>query len=1096
FSSLPADVKEVTREQLRAVGAQDGDAWMTVAFWDEESVQAVPSVLRVVELLQELVTEPRPACILGRCAPIHAAESDKEEQVATEVSLMLGGSVLADAARFGSYAHRMYQSWSNLSAPEHVSSVVKNAARPAGRRLGDILTSDHAVPIMGKQMRAPYYPCDHGGMPAVAFYPGAVGCTDVSERQGISTPLFNSHTGKYEAPSVVECERALGLEEDSTEVASLSPDERRTLLARATDVTYLSSVLAIYRVMAGQVKGVVPMRSHAAATQACSNGLARSLADSALSKHGGAVIAMASAQTPAAQVEDAKGRDIWDDEQTLHLLRHGVMPQGLSTPEQKRCSRRARLYRFQGDTLYRIEGDAKARVVPRPAERTDIIKRTHEDTGHFGVRRTTGLILTSYWWRGMSEDVAAVVRHCSACDRVSASFNSRAPELNPLPISGLFYRWGVDLCGPFDRTSRGNVYTMICIEHFSKYVVMIPLPDKQAEHTAFAFQQHVLGRYGACAEVCSDQGSEWKGEFAQMLVDSFIDHRQTSASHPQANGLTERAVQTCKNALRRIAQAGGGNQEWDKQLAYIMLGYNCSVQSSSRLAPYHVMHAVEPTIPPAIKERFSEEVNLDDQEMAASSVMQRAAVLRRHMAVAGSNLLIAQHRDTLRYARMRGGAVLPRLRRFDIGDYVYYRNTTARTTLDPQARPEILRVTEVRPTGVLVLEGRCGNTITAHVTHCAPCHLPISDHQVDPRLARPSPSLPCEVCSFPDGEEWMLLCDGCGTGWHTYCLRPPLSHIPEGEWVCPRCEAKGIQVSDLQALGPDPSSGKPLQPPKHLRELQGAAIMREARGRGRRSTAHLGVASYVGRQGRAHRFQVTYDDGVVEVLGVTELRNRLAPKQRAPKSVRASTSQVSSSWGLDSPQQVETAVVQGMPGEHEVYKLSALSTALSLGRIRPCHVTVQEVDVLLGALALEAAGAIFLPFKWHEEVLQQLREAACVFKFLPGKPDLKALEPRALEQAQKDGLGMNVIAVDVGAEVLDLVFPAIVQFAGVVALACVSYSYLSAADYARMRWLLGLRRQGRLAILKMGERMWVMVFSNALWKHALLQDEGSLHELA
>ncbi|GIL75217.1 hypothetical protein Vretifemale_5053, partial [Volvox reticuliferus] len=235
----------------------------------------------------------------------------------------------------------------------------------------------------------------------------------------------------------------------------------------------------------------------------------RSLANSALSRHGGTVTAMDSAQTPAAQVEDAKGRDIWDDEQTLHLLRHGVMPQGLSAPEQKRCACRARLYRFQGDTLYRIEGDAKARVVPRPAERTDIIKRTHEDTGHFRVRRTTGLILTSYWWRGMSEDVAAVV--VTACDRVSASFNNRTPELNPLPISGLFYRWGVDLCGPFNRTTRGSVYTMICIEHFSKYVIMIPLPDKQAEHTAFAFQQHVLGRYGACAEVCWIRAASGKG---------------------------------------------------------------------------------------------------------------------------------------------------------------------------------------------------------------------------------------------------------------------------------------------------------------------------------------------------------------------------------------------------------------------------------------------------------------------------------------------------------------------------------------------------------------------------------------------------------
>ncbi|GIL88644.1 hypothetical protein Vretifemale_16561, partial [Volvox reticuliferus] len=160
------------------------------------------------------------------------------------------------------------------------------------------------------------------------------------------------------------------------------------------------------------------------------------------------------------------------------------------------------------------------------------------------------------------------------------------------------------------------------------------------------------------------------------------------------------------------------------------------------------------TIPPAVKERFNTEVDLEDPEAAARSVMQRTAALRRHMAIAGSNLLIAQHRDSLRYARMRGGAMLPRMRRFELGDYVYYKNTTGRTALDSEARPEILRVTEVRNTGVLVLEGRCGSQITVHVSHCAPCHLPIDDHTVDPRLARPSPSLPCEICKFPDAEEW------------------------------------------------------------------------------------------------------------------------------------------------------------------------------------------------------------------------------------------------------------------------------------------------------------------------------------------------------
>ena len=64
--------------------------------------------------------------------------------------------------------------------------------------------------------------------------------------------------------------------------------------------------------------------------------------------------------------------------------------------------------------------------------------------------------------------VAQVLSKCKFCDRVRSSFNAQVPELRPLPICGLFYRWGVDLCGPFPETPRGNKYVMVAIEHYSK----------------------------------------------------------------------------------------------------------------------------------------------------------------------------------------------------------------------------------------------------------------------------------------------------------------------------------------------------------------------------------------------------------------------------------------------------------------------------------------------------------------------------------------------------------------------------------------------------------------------------------------------------
>ena len=33
----------------------------------------------------------------------------------------------------------------------------------------------------------------------------------------------------------------------------------------------------------------------------------------------------------------------------------------------------------------------------------------------------------------------------------------------------------------------------------------------------------------------------------------------------------------------------------------------------------------------------------------------------------------------------------------------------------------------------------------------------------------------------------MLLCDWCDRGYHMDCLEPPLSQVPDGDWMCPRC---------------------------------------------------------------------------------------------------------------------------------------------------------------------------------------------------------------------------------------------------------------------------------------------------------------------
>jgi hypothetical protein len=170
-------------------------------------------------------------------------------------------------------------------------------------------------------------------------------------------------------------------------------------------------------------------------------------------------------------------------------------------------------------------------------------------------------------------------------------------------------------------------------------------------------------------------------------------------------------------------------------------------------------------------------VNLDDPEMCLKVCFQCAKLFQRVMPVTFENLTIAQHKDTLQYATIRGGGYRPSIRRFHVGDYVYLQQITS-TTLDVTAGHTILRVQEVLAFGVFMLEGRDNVVWKDHVRNCAPCHLQNVDGTVDPSLAMIQVGLKCMLCGSKGGAARMLVCDKCSKGWHVACMTPPMDVVP------------------------------------------------------------------------------------------------------------------------------------------------------------------------------------------------------------------------------------------------------------------------------------------------------------------------------
>ncbi len=73
-------------------------------------------------------------------------------------------------------------------------------------------------------------------------------------------------------------------------------------------------------------------------------------------------------------------------------------------------------------------------------------------------------------------------------------------------------------------------------------------------------------------------------------------------------------------------------------------------------SPYFLLYGQDLDLLTIICREFSEVVNLNDSEEWLRVCSRRVELFRRVMPAAFENLAIAQHKDTLRYATIKGGS--------------------------------------------------------------------------------------------------------------------------------------------------------------------------------------------------------------------------------------------------------------------------------------------------------------------------------------------------------------------------------------------------------------------------------------------------------
>jgi transposase InsO family protein len=365
----------------------------------------------------------------------------------------------------------------------------------------------------------------------------------------------------------------------------------------------------------------------------------------------------------------------------------------------------------------------------------------------------------------------------------------------------MFYRWGIDYLGELPPSKNGNRYAIVAVDYFSKWIEVIPVPTNDAETTVRTVLLHLIARYGVPAEIVCDNGPSFKGVFEAFCQDKLIDLRFITPGMPRSNGLAERAVGTVKRSLQKYVAQSKSVKDWDTEgVANILLGYRCTRQAATGLSPAQILFAQDPAVNADKWVSRGKKLDYEDEEACADELLKRAEIARELRVQVAENLRLAHARNAARFKALRSGIYQPKVHHFQPGDFVFVINNDdiPGGALGIPARDEILRVVEVKPSGVLVLHNQVGKPFERHMEQCAPCNLSNVEGTIHPDMVKPSWNFPCSVCGDHRQGGKMLLCDGCNLGYHTYCLPEPLAEVPEQEiWLCHHCLGAGITEHNI-----------------------------------------------------------------------------------------------------------------------------------------------------------------------------------------------------------------------------------------------------------------------------------------------------------
>ena len=155
--------------------------------------------------------------------------------------------------------------------------------------------------------------------------------------------------------------------------------------------------------------------------------------------------------------------------------------------------------------------------------------------------------------------------------------------VHPIPVQRIFQIIGVNVMD-LPKTEAGNRHVVVFQDFLSKWPLVFPVPDQKAIRLARLLAEEVIPVFGVPEALLSDRGTNLLSHIMQDLCKMLgIRKLNTTAYHPQCDGMVERFNRTLKTILRKHATRFGN--QWDLYLPGVLWAYRNTPHDSTLEKP-------------------------------------------------------------------------------------------------------------------------------------------------------------------------------------------------------------------------------------------------------------------------------------------------------------------------------------------------------------------------------------------------------------------------------------------------------------------------------------------------------------------------------